>query len=143
MSCADIVCLDYSPDMMVKAQKHFAAAGLSDIKFTQGDVGALPFADGAFDAVLSMNGFHAFPDKGAAYREIYRALAPGGVFLGCFYVKDEKPRTDWFIKRFYVPRHYFTPPFETKNGVYHRLREMYESVELKSIGGIVYFRCVK
>jgi ubiquinone/menaquinone biosynthesis C-methylase UbiE len=143
MQNANINCLDYSPDMMAKARERFAATGLSNITLTQGDVGALPFEDRAFDAVLSMNGFHAFPDKDAAYREIYRVLAPGGAFLGCFYVKGERPRTDWFIKHFYVPRHYFTPPFETKDGVYRKLREMYESVELKSIGSIVCFRCVK
>ena len=28
--------------------------------------GALPFPDGSFDLVLSLNGFHAFPDKEAA-----------------------------------------------------------------------------
>ncbi|MDR3251086.1 MAG: class I SAM-dependent methyltransferase [Tannerella sp.] len=143
MSGASITCLDYSSDMMGKAQKRFADAGLSNIKFTLGDVGALPFEDSAFDTVLSMNGFHAFPDKEAAYREIFRVLSPGGLFIGCFYVKGEKPRTDWFIKHFYVPRHYFTPPFETKDGVYNRLCEMYAEVEQKSVGGIVYFRCVK
>lgn len=49
-----------------------------------GDVGALPFADGAFDIVLSLNGFHAFPDKEVAYREVFRVLKPGGTFCGCF-----------------------------------------------------------
>jgi len=45
------------------------------------------FYDGSFDAVLSLYGFHAFPDKEAAYREICRVLCPGGTFCGCFYVK--------------------------------------------------------
>lgn len=40
----------------------------------------LPFENGSFDFVLSLNGFHAFPDKEAAYREIFRVLRPGGVF---------------------------------------------------------------
>ena len=54
--------------------------------FRQGDVGALPYADGIFDIVLSLNGFHAFPDKEAAYRELFRVLRPSG----CFYVKGEQ-----------------------------------------------------
>ena len=37
---------------------------------------------GSFDTVLSLNGFHAFPDKEAAYRETFRVLRPGGTFCG-------------------------------------------------------------
>ena len=52
-----------------------------------GDAGALPYADGAFDIVLSLNGFHAFPDKEAAYREVFRVLRPGGTYCVCGYRK--------------------------------------------------------
>ena len=61
--------------------------------FRQGDVGALPYEDDTFDIVLSLNGFHAFPDKEAAYREVFRVLRPGGTFCGCFYVMGEHKRT--------------------------------------------------
>ena len=37
--------------------------GIRNVTFRQGDVGALPFADESFVAVLSLNGFHAFPDQ--------------------------------------------------------------------------------
>lgn len=52
-----------------------------------GDAGALPYADGAFDIVLSLNGFHAFLDKEAAYREVFRVLRPGGTYCVCGYRK--------------------------------------------------------
>lgn len=77
---ADVTCLDYSPDMMAQA-KHRAPG---HVRFVQGDVGNLPFESGSFDMVLSLNGFHAFPDKEAAYAETFRVLKPGGVFCGCF-----------------------------------------------------------
>ena len=64
----------------------------------------LPFENGSFDFVLSLNGFHAFPDKEAAYREILRVLRPGGVFCGRFYVKGENRRTDWFVEKIYTPK---------------------------------------
>ena len=59
---ADITCLDYSADMMGQAQEKADRLHLKNVTFQQGDVGALPYADGAFDIVLSLNGFHAFPD---------------------------------------------------------------------------------
>ncbi len=40
---ADITCLDYSPDMMATAQRRATAAELGNVRFQQGDVGALPF----------------------------------------------------------------------------------------------------
>ena len=60
---------------------------LKNVTFRQGGVGALPYADGTFDIVLSLNGFHAFPDKEAAYREVFRILRSGGPYCGCGYKK--------------------------------------------------------
>ena len=91
---AQITCLDYSEEMMAVAKRRAKARGLDHIHFTKGDVGALPFADQSFDLVLSLNGFHAFPDKEAAYQEVWRVLKPGGTFCGCFYIKGENKRTD-------------------------------------------------
>ena len=90
---ADITCLDYSADMMKTAEKRAAAMNVQNVTFVQGDVGALPFEDESFDIVLSLNGFHAFPDKDAAFRETCRVLKPGGIFCGCFYIKDESSVT--------------------------------------------------
>ena len=98
---ADITCLDYSPDMMRQAQEKADRLHLKNVAFRQGDVGALSYADDTFDIVLSLNGFHAFPDKEAAYREVFRVLRPGGTFCGCFYVMGERKRTDWFVRHVY------------------------------------------
>lgn len=59
---------------------------------------SLPYGDNTFDIVLSLNGFHAFPDKEAAYAEVFRVLKPGGIFYGAFYIQGESARTDWFIR---------------------------------------------
>ena len=140
---ADITCLDYSPDMMGQAQEKAERLGLSNVRFQQGDVGALHFADGSFDIVLSLNGFHAFPDKEVAYKETYRVLKPGGVFCGCFYVKGSFARTDWFIRHLYQPMKFFTPPYETVESLKARLEEMYDTVEIDNVKGIAWFVCRK
>ncbi|MER2236015.1 MAG: class I SAM-dependent methyltransferase [Candidatus Limivicinus sp.] len=140
---AEITCLDYSADMMDKAQKRAEAAGIRNIRFLQGDVGALPFEDESFDIVLSLNGFHAFPDKDAAYRETCRVLKKGGTFCGCFYIRGGCRRTDWFIEKLYVPMGFFTPPFETEISLRRRLKDLYSEVNVTSVEGIGCFRCRK
>lgn len=140
---ADITCLDYSENMMSAAKKRAALLDINNISFLQGDVGALPFEDETFDIVLSLNGFHAFPDKEAAYRETYRVLKKGGVFCGCFYIKGCCSRTDWFIKHLYQPKGFFTPPYETKESLLARLNGMYRKAKAANVEGIGCFRCIK
>ena len=140
---AEITCLDYSEDMMRKAQARAKAAGLNNVTFRQGDVGALSFPNESFDMVLSLNGFHAFPDKEAAYRETFRVLKKGGTFCGCFYIQEGCRRTDWFIEHLYVPKGFFTPPFETEQTLRARLASMYEDVTVSSVEGMGIFRCRK
>lgn len=140
---ADITCLDYSPDMMERAKRQAQKREIKNVHFMQEDVGKLPFRDGSFDLVLSLNGFHAFPDKEAAYREIFRVLKPRGVFCGCFYVKGENRRTDWLIRKIYTPKGYFTPPFETVNSLEKRLKALYMKAEVKSVESMAVFRCRK
>ena len=140
---ADVTCLDYSPDMMGQAKEKAEKLNLTNVKFQQGDVGALPFADGQFDLVLSLNGFHAFPDKEAAYRETFRVLKPGGTFCGCFYVSGEHKRTDWMIRHVYEPTKFFTPPYETVDSLRKRLQGMYAQVDVGSLKSIAWFICRK
>lgn len=143
LSSAEITCMDDSPDMIVRAEHRANAMQLSNVSFRQGDVGALPFENESFDIVLSQNGFHAFPDKEAAWKETYRVLKPGGTFCGCFYVKGEVSRTDRLINRFYVKKGYFSPPFETMESLNTRLNSLYAETKLGSVKSIAYFSCVK
>ena len=140
---AKITCLDYSAEMMAHARKRADAMKLSNVAFVQGDVGALPFPDESFDLVLSLNGFHAFPDKDAAYRETCRVLKRGGTFCGCFYIRGGFGRTDWFVRHMYVPKGFFTPPFETKESLTSRLEALYRQVKVETLNAEGIFRCVK
>ena len=143
MPKANITCLDYSPDMMGQAQEKANRLTLKNVTFRQGDVGALPYADSTFDIVLSLNGFHAFPDKDAAYREVFRVLRPGGTFCGCFYVTGEHKRTDWFVRHIYEKAGFFTPPYETALGLKNRLEDAYEDVCTGNLKSIAWFNCRK
>ena len=140
---AKITCLDYSADMMKNAERRAEIMDIRNVSFVQGDVGKLPFEDESFDIVLSLNGFHAFPDKEAAYRETFRVLKKGGVFCGCFYIAGEFGRTDWFVRRLYVPKGFFTPPFETRSTLKQRLEKMYEKADVHSVNAEGIFCCIK
>lgn len=140
---ADITCLDYSSDMMGQAQEKAERLHLENVTFRQGDVGALPFADGAFDIVLSLNGFHAFPDKEAAYREVFRVLKSGGTFCGCFYVAGECKQSDWFVRHIYEKTGFFTPPYETVSSLKARLEGMYTDVDRENLKSMAWFVCRK
>ena len=140
---AEITCLDYSEKMMESAQKRAEKAGITNVSFVQGDVGKLPFADESFDAVVSLNGFHAFPDKEAAYAETYRVLKKGGIFTGCFYVEGSNRHTDAVIRTIYIPLGFFTRPFETRESLEQRLKKLYSGAEVTNVQSIAVFRCVK
>lgn len=140
---AKITCLDYSAEMMKNAERRAEALAVQNITFVQGDVGALPFEDESFDVVLSLNGFHAFPDKDAAFKETHRVLKKDGIFCGCFYIAGAFGRTDWFVKHMYVPKGFFTPPFETKETLEKRLEDLYAEVRVSPVRAEGVFCCVK
>lgn len=138
---AHITCLDYSMDMLEQAEKR-----LSDyphIKCVQGDVGNLQMGDESFDIVVSMNGFHAFPDKQKAFRETWRVLKPGGDFIARFYIKGKSRRADWLVKNILAKRGWFSPPFQTEEELRGILQKMYKEVSIYVDGSMIYFHCVK
>jgi SAM-dependent methyltransferase len=74
---ARVTGLDPAPRLLEVARARAAAAG-ADAEFVAGDALALPFDDGAFDAVVSVFGVIFAPDPARAVEEILRVLAPGG-----------------------------------------------------------------
>ena len=143
MKRADITCLDYSTDMLEQAKQKFEKDGIENIEVLQGDVGALPFEDGTFDIVLSMNGFHAFPDKQKAYEETCRVLKRGGKFIACFYIRGKSKITDWLVASILAKKGWFTPPFDTAASLKARLETKYRIEDFHERGSMVWFCAAK
>lgn len=143
MDQADITCLDYSQDMLERAKNRFREAGIATIKTLQGDVGALPFEDESFDAVLCMNGLHVFPDKEKAYAEIFRVMKHGGELMACFYIAGEQKTADWLAKTVMTRMGWFTPPFDTAKDVRQRLKPNYDILDFQVEGAMLFFRAKK
>ncbi len=73
-----IVATDLNQAMLDQA----IAIGTSrPVEWRQADAMQLPFADGAFDAVVCQFGAMFFPDKSKAFAEARRVLRPRGVFI--------------------------------------------------------------
>ena len=140
---AEIFCVDYSDKMLDVAKLRARQLNLRGVKFLQGDVAQMPFSDDFFDAVLTINGLHVFPDKAAAFAEMRRVLRRGGIFCGCMYVKGLTWRTDLFVKTFCTRCGFFTPPYETLSTLQEKLRKLFTRVEVTSVGSFAGFVCIK
>jgi ubiquinone/menaquinone biosynthesis C-methylase UbiE len=76
---AQLTATDLNPPMVEVARTKFQSREKVDLR--SADAMALPFPDGAFDAVVCQFGVMFFPDKAKSYQEVNRVLAPGGRYL--------------------------------------------------------------
>jgi SAM-dependent methyltransferase len=72
-----VVSTDFVPDLLERGRERAAAERLA-VEFQQADAEALPFADDAFDAVVSTFGVMFTPDQERAAAELIRVCRPGG-----------------------------------------------------------------
>jgi len=68
--------LDPSPKMLDVARQKAAP-----VSWFQGSAELLPFPDGSFDFVYSVDVIHHVEDRAAFFREAFRVLAAGGLFV--------------------------------------------------------------
>ncbi len=72
--------IDFTEDMLLKAEENRKKLGYTNIEFVRGDIEAMPLPDNSFDVVLSNCVLNLVPDKKKAFSEIMRVLKPGGHF---------------------------------------------------------------
>lgn len=81
---AKLTAVDYSALSVEKTKDYnrdLIAAGRCTV--LQGDVSALPFADGSFDLATAFETVYFWPGIEACFTEVCRVLRPGGTFLIC------------------------------------------------------------
>jgi ubiquinone/menaquinone biosynthesis C-methylase UbiE len=74
-----LLLLDVQREMLAKARRTLAQAGVGNVGYAQGDGSALPVRDAAFDVAFLVAVLGEVRDPGACLREIYRALRAGGL----------------------------------------------------------------
>ena len=87
---ARVTGFDLTRTMLQGARARLSLAALAPrARLAQGDGERLPFANGAFDTVVSSFVMRNVGDRAAAYREVARVLRPGGRFLQLELAKPE------------------------------------------------------
>lgn len=74
--------VDMTPEMVSKARRNIAAyrqqTGFDNVEFRLGEIEHLPVADASVDVIISNCVINLSPDKPQVWREMARALKPGG-----------------------------------------------------------------
>jgi len=78
--------LDAVAEILDMARENVLRHGLpmERFRFVEADVAAMPLTDNSIDVVISRGSIPFWTDHVAAFREIYRVMAPGSLgFVGC------------------------------------------------------------
>ncbi len=78
LQAAHVTGVDLTPAMLTQARERQQRLKLANLHWLEGDATQLPFADGAFDVVLTRYSFHHMTEPSAALREMRRVARQGG-----------------------------------------------------------------
>jgi len=89
---------DLSADMLAVVAEAAHERGYANLHTRQAAADLLPFADAAFDAVITRMSAHHWRDVPVALAEIHRVLKPDGVFLLIDIAGAEEPLCDTWLQ---------------------------------------------
>jgi SAM-dependent methyltransferase len=73
-----VIGVDMTHEMLAKARENAAKIGAANVEFRLGELEHLPVADNTADIAMSNCVINLVPDKAQVFREVFRALKPGG-----------------------------------------------------------------
>ena len=128
--------IDISPDMKVLATKANARAVAEEKMFlTVGDVEDMPYEDGFFDCVYTINTVYFWKDAHKAMDGIMRVLKDGGRFICGFYSKQYYERSEKY--QFEGETYYTTRELKEL-----ALEHGFENVKIKVVDEKRYMYCL-
>jgi SAM-dependent methyltransferase len=87
--------IDVDGKMIARAQELADREGVRNVRFEVGDAQVHPLPSGAFDVAISRFGTMFFSDPGTAFRNIARAIRPGGRLV--MMVWQARDRNEWAV----------------------------------------------
>lgn len=89
---ARVIGLDIEAPLIERARRAAEKAGLADrIEFRLTKPGPLPLGDASVDVVYSSGVFTQIADKSGMFRDVYRVLKPGGLFVSYDWMRGPEP----------------------------------------------------
>ncbi|MEO0339364.1 MAG: arsenite methyltransferase [Bacteroidota bacterium] len=76
----EVLGIDFTEEMIKKANANKAKLGFDNVRFIQGDIEDMPIPSNSIDVCVSNCVMNLVPNKQKAYDEVYRVLKPGGHF---------------------------------------------------------------
>lgn len=75
-----VIGIDFTPAMIERARANAETRGFNNVEFRQGDIEKMPVTSNIADVVVSNCVLNLVPNKDGVFKEIFRALKPGGHF---------------------------------------------------------------
>lgn len=113
---AGVVAVDITYRMLLAARAYATEIGPDNLLWVQGDGGALPVRDSAFDLVTCRVALHHFPDQAGAIGDWVRALKPGGRLVLVDNIGPDDPDACQYVNAFEKirdPSHQWLYPLKT------------------------------
>ena len=133
-----IIGVDQSWNMLRRARKNLRRAGIENFYLIRADPNHLPFKEGAFDTLFSLNGLHAFAQREVVWGEMKRVVAQDGLLAGSTLVREENRLTDLVLD--FYERQGVTPMPRSKDYVVAELQEIADGEWFhESYGAVMFF----
>jgi arsenite methyltransferase len=75
-----VIGIDFTPAMIERARQNADVRGFNNVEFRQGDIERMPVTSNTADVIVSNCVLNLVPNKDEVFKEIFRALKPGGHF---------------------------------------------------------------
>ena len=73
--------IDFSENMLAHARHRAQQAGVTNVTFERGDIGAMSIAPESYDIVLGLSVLHLLENRDAVIGKVFDILKPGGRFV--------------------------------------------------------------